>query len=106
MRYVKISADGTTMALDPSGNCAQAATPSDDGRGQSQRRKAMLDTGGVASDAMLTSPCCRAKETAPLAFGTATVDPNFAALALAEELGLRPGAAAPNALEGPVEMRM
>jgi phosphohistidine phosphatase SixA len=40
----------------------------------------MLDKAGIKFDAVLTSPFCRAKETAQLAFGGATVDSNLTAL--------------------------
>jgi hypothetical protein len=55
---------------------------------------------------MLTSPCCRAKQTTQLAFGKATVDQNLTALAYGEELEIRPRVAASNALEVPVEVTM
>lgn len=80
MRHAKISAHAKAMVLDPNGNCANEENLSDDGRAQSGRLKAMLDKAGIKFDAVLTSPFCRAKETAQLAFGRATVDSNLTAL--------------------------
>jgi len=80
MRHAKISAHAKAMVLDPNGNCANEENLSDDGRAQSGRLKAMLDKAGIKFDAVLTSPFCRAKETAQLAFGGATVDSNLTAL--------------------------
>ena len=94
------------MALDPSGNCAKDETPSDDGRVQSQWLTAMLDTGGVTFDAVLTGPCCRAQQTAQFDFGKAAVDQNLTALAYREELEIRPGVAASNEIEVPVAVTM
>ena len=80
MRHAKTSAHGRALVLDPNGNCANEENLSEAGRAQSQRLKAMLDQAGIKLDAVLTSPFCRTKETAQLAFGTATVDPNLTAL--------------------------
>ncbi len=80
MRHAKISGHSKAMVLDPKGNCANEENLSADGRAQAQRLKALLDNAGVKFDAVLTSPFCRAKETAQLALGNATVDPNLTAL--------------------------
>jgi phosphohistidine phosphatase SixA len=80
MRHAKISGHAKAMVLDRNGNCANEENLSDEGRAQAQRLKAMLDKAGVKFDAVLTSPFCRAKETAQLAFGRATVDPDLTAL--------------------------
>jgi phosphohistidine phosphatase SixA len=80
VRHAKISGHAKAMVLDPNGNCGNEENLSEDGRAQAQRLKAMLDKAGVKFDAVLTSPFCRAKETAQLAFGRATVDPDLTAL--------------------------
>jgi phosphohistidine phosphatase SixA len=82
MRHAKISAHAKALVLDPKGNCANEENLSDDGRAQSQRLKAMLDKAGIEFDAVLTSPFCRARDTAQLAFGRATVEPHLTALEL------------------------
>ena len=85
MRHAKVSGHARALALDPKGNCANEDNLSDEGRVQAQRLKAMLDKAGVRFDAVLTSPFCRAKDTAQLAFGRATVDPNLTALELGSQ---------------------
>jgi phosphohistidine phosphatase SixA len=82
MRHALVSGHAKALVLDPKGNCANEDNLSDEGRAQAQRLKAMLDKAGVKFDAVLTSPFCRAKDTAQLAFGRATLDPNLTALEL------------------------
>lgn len=85
MRHAKVSGHSKALVLDPDGNCANEDNLSDEGRAQAQRLKAMLDKAGVKFEAVLTSPFCRARDTAQLAFGKASVDPNLTAL----EIGTR-----------------
>jgi phosphohistidine phosphatase SixA len=80
VRHAAISGHAKALALDPSGNCANEENLSEQGRAQATRLKSMLDRAGVKFDLVLTSPYCRAKETAQLAFGRATVDTNLTAL--------------------------
>jgi phosphohistidine phosphatase SixA len=80
MRHARISGHAKAMVLDPNGICANEENLSEEGRAQAQRLRTMLDKAGVKFDAVLTSPFCRAKETAQLAFGKATVDTDLTAL--------------------------
>lgn len=91
MRHAKTSGHSKALVLDPNGNCANEDNLSDEGRAQAERLKRMLDKAGAKFDVVLTSPFCRAKETARLAFGSARVDPDLAALELgtAEQAKLR-----------------
>ena len=82
MRHARISGHAKALVLDSKGNCANEENLSDEGRAQAQRLKAMLDKAGVKFDAVLTSPFCRARDTAQLAFGKAAVEPNLTALEL------------------------
>ena len=80
VRHAAISNHAKALALDPNGNCANEENLSDQGRAQATRLKSMLDRAGVKFDLVLSSPYCRAKETAHLAFGRAAVDTNLTAL--------------------------
>ena len=82
MRHAKTSGHSKALVLDPNGNCANEDNLSDEGRAQAERLKRMLDKAGAKFDVVLTSPFCRARETAELTFGQATVDPNLTALEL------------------------
>jgi len=79
MRHAKTSGHSKALVLDPQGNCANEENLSDEGRAQAQRLK-MLDKAGVKFETVLTSPFCRARDTAQLAFGKASVDQNLTAL--------------------------
>jgi phosphohistidine phosphatase SixA len=80
MRHAKTSGHSKALVLDPQGNCANEENLSDEGRAQAQRLKSMLDKAGVKFETVLTSPFCRARDTAQLAFGKASVDENLTAL--------------------------
>jgi|FrelakmetLWP11LW_1041352.scaffolds.fasta_scaffold01749_2 phosphohistidine phosphatase SixA len=82
MRHARISGHAKALVLDPKGNCANEENLSDEGRAQAQRMKAMLDKAGVKFEAVLASPFCRTRDTAQLAFGQPTVEPNLTALEL------------------------
>ncbi len=82
IRHARVGSHARALVLDPDGNCANEANLNDDGRAQAQRLKALLDRAGVTFDLVLASPFCRARETARLVFGGATVDPDLTALEL------------------------
>ena len=91
MRHAKTSGHSRALVLDPAGNCANEDTLSDEGRAQAQRLRSLLDKAEVRFERVLTSPFCRARETARLAFGDATVEAALTALDLgtAEQARLR-----------------
>jgi phosphohistidine phosphatase SixA len=91
MRHAKTSGRSKALVLDPNGNCANEENLSDEGRAQAQRLKSLLDTVGAEFDTVLTSPFCRARETARLAFGVEVVDVALAPLETGtqEEVRLR-----------------
>ena len=82
MRHAKTSGHSKALVLDPNGNCSNEDNLSEEGRAQARRLKAMLDKAGAKFDSVMTSPFCRAKDTAELAFGRATVESNLTALEL------------------------
>jgi phosphohistidine phosphatase SixA len=82
IRHAKVGSHERALVLDPAGICANEANLSAEGRAQAQRFKALLDRAGVRFDLVLTSPFCRARDTATLVFGRAAVDENLTALEL------------------------
>lgn len=82
IRHAKVGSHERALVLDPAGNCANELNLNDEGRAQARRLKALLDRAGVRFDLVLTSPFCRARDTATLVFGRATVDENLTALEL------------------------
>lgn len=80
VRHAKIGGHTKALVLDLGGNCANEENLSAEGRAQAIRLKSMVDKLGIVFDQVLTSPYCRAKDTAQLAFGRATVEPNLLAL--------------------------
>jgi broad specificity phosphatase PhoE len=82
MRHATTSGRTKALVLDPSGNCANEDNLSNEGRAQAQRLKSLLDKAGVKFEKVLASPFCRTRETARLAFGSATVDADLTLLEL------------------------
>ena len=80
MRHAQTGGHSKALVLDPNGDCANEDNLNAEGRAQAQRLKVMLDKVGVTFETVLTSPFCRTRETAQLAFGTARADPNLTAL--------------------------
>jgi phosphohistidine phosphatase SixA len=74
LRHAKVEDHALAAVLDPNGNCANEANLSEEGRAQARRLRQMLERAAARFDLVLTSPYCRARETAQLAFGGGTVE--------------------------------
>lgn len=82
LRHAKVEDHARAAVLDPDGNCANESNLSEEGRAQARRLGRMLERASVRFELVLTSPYCRARDTARLAFGGATVDASLSPLDL------------------------